>query len=106
MTFSKKLRTLIEDREITQKKLAADLCIATSTVGGYVQGTSEPDFDTLKRLAEYFDVSADYLLGIRAKKTDSQLEDDLLQTFRTLTPEQQTVYLEQGKVIVKHNNKK
>lgn len=48
MKFSDKLRFLIEERNLTQKQVAQDLNIAPSTMGGYVQGMSQPDFDTLK----------------------------------------------------------
>ena len=92
MNFSDKLRCLIEERNLTQKRVANDLNIAPSTIGGYVQGSSEPDFETLKILAEYFDVSTDYLL-----------EDELLRVFRSMTTEQQSLFIEQGKVFVKAN---
>lgn len=105
MTFSDILRLLIEERGLTQKQLAKDLHIAVSTLGGYVQGTSEPDFDTLKRLAQYFEVSADYLLDFRTGRAKSHKEDDLLRVFRTLTPLQQEMYLEQGKAIMRINIK-
>ncbi|MBQ7999693.1 MAG: helix-turn-helix transcriptional regulator [Ruminococcus sp.] len=101
MTFSDILRLLIEERGLTQKQLAKDLHIAVSTLGGYVQGTSEPDFDTLKRLAQYFEVSADYLLDFRTGKAKSHKEDDLLRVFRALTPLQQEVFLEQGKAFIR-----
>ena len=61
MNFSEKLRLLIDEENITQKQFANDSNIAPSTIGGYVQGISEPDFETLKRIALYFNVSADYL---------------------------------------------
>lgn len=101
MTFSDILRLLIEERGLTQKQLAKDLHIAVSTLGGYVQGTSEPDFDTLRRLAEYFEVSADYLLDFRTGKAKSHREDDLLRVFRALPMQLQEVYLEQGKVFLR-----
>ncbi len=102
MTFSYILRLLLEERGLTQKQLAKDLHIAVSTFGGYVQGTSEPDFDTLRRIAEYFEVSADYLLDFRTGKANSHMEDDLLRVFRSLSPSQQELYLEQGKVFLRH----
>ena len=101
MTFSDILRLLIEEKGITQKQLAKDLHIAVSTLGGYVQGTSEPDFDTLRRLAQYFEVSVDYLLDFRVGKAVSHKEDDLLRVFRALTPFQQELYLERGKAILR-----
>lgn len=73
-------------------------------MGGYVQGSSEPDFETLKRLANYFDVSTDYLLNIYTEKSNNFLEDELLRVFRSMTEEQQRLFIEQGKVFVRANN--
>ncbi len=82
MAFCDNLRELLEDRGVTQKRLAQDLKVAASTIGGYVQGTSEPDFDMLKRIARYFDVSADFLLDIHSSKADTHSEDVLLEVFK------------------------
>lgn len=106
MDFCNKLRALIEEKNLTQKCVANDLNIAPSTMGGYVQGTSEPDFKTLKLLAEYFHVSTDYLLSIHSQKSNSFAEDELLRIFRLMTAEQQMFFIEQGKVFVKANEKK
>lgn len=104
MNFSNKLRTLIEERNITQKQVAKDLNIAPSTMGGYVQGSSEPDFDTLRKLSKYFDVTTDYLLDMPSEKSNNFMEDELLRVFRSMTTEQQGLFIEQGKVFVKANN--
>ena len=103
LEFCNKLRTLIEERNITQKQVANDLNIAPSTIGGYVQGSSEPDFATLKILAEYFNVSTDYLLNVKVGNTNTLLEDELLRVFRSMTTTQQSLFIEQGKVFVKAN---
>ena len=106
MKFGGKLRTLIEERNITQKELATRLNIAPSTVSSYVQSTREPDFETLKILADFFKVTTDYLLGYKPSnsKTTPQ-EDDLLRVFRQLTFEQKEICLEQCKAFVKVNRK-
>ncbi len=75
-------------------------------MGGYVQGSSEPDFETLKRLADYFDVSADYLLNVQSGKCNSSAEDELLRVFRSMTVEQQSIFIEQGKVFIRANTSK
>lgn len=105
MSFCDTLRTLIEERGLTQKQLAQDLEIPVSTLGGYVQGTSEPDFETLKLFANYFNVSADYLLNLKIGNTQSRLENELLRIFRSLSTEQQELYLEQGKAFIRINAK-
>ena len=103
MKFCKILKNLIEERNLTQKRLAEELHIAVSTLGGYVQGTSEPDFEMLIIFANYFSVSTDFLLGFpSSEKIDSQKEENLLRIFRMLTSEQQDIYIEQGKAFLKH----
>lgn len=103
MRFGDKLRGLIEERGLTQKELAKQLNIAPSTMGSYVQNTREPDFDILKLLAGYFQVSTDYLLDYRPDQTISPRESELLRIFRALSAEQQAIYLEQGKAFIKTN---
>ena len=105
MNFGDVLRALLEERDMTQKQLASDLNIAPSTIGGYVQNSSEPDFETLKRLAKYFGTSIDYRLDYRTGHTATHQEDDLLRIFRSITTEQKELYIEQGKVFIKLNKK-
>ncbi len=103
MNFSDKLRGLIEERNLTQKQVAIDLNIAPSTMGGYVQGSSQPDFETLKIIANYFDVSTDYLLNVSSRNSNGSIEEELLRVFRSMKLEQQRVFIEQGKVFVRAN---
>ena len=101
MTFSEKLRLLIEENDLTQKGLANELHIPVSTFGGYVQGTSEPDFQTLVMIANYFGVSADYLLSNYSDDVKSDDEAELLRVFRRLSPDDRKIFVEQGKIILK-----
>lgn len=101
MHFSERLRGLLEEQNLTQKQLAEELGIPASTLGGYVQGTSEPDFDTLKLIAGRFKVTTDYLLDHYTDQVRSAEEAELRRIFRALTPEQQKLYLEQGRAFLK-----
>ena len=103
MTIGDILRNLLADRDITQKALAENLNIGASTLSNYIQNTREPDYGTLKRLAGFFDVSTDYLLDHRTNQAASRAEDELLHVFRSLTHDQQELFIEQGKVYVAHN---
>lgn len=105
MTFGDILRNLINDMDITQRQLANDLNIAPSTLGNYIQNSREPDFRTVKDIAKYFDVTVDYLIDYQSPYTHSRKEEELLRIFRSLTPEQQDLYLEQGKAFLKINSK-
>ncbi len=105
MKFGDILRSLINDRNITQKQLASDLNIAPSTLGNYIQDSREPDFQTLKDIANYFNVTVDYLIDNRSPYTQSRNEEEILRIYRALSPEQQDLYLEQGKAFLKINAK-
>lgn len=106
MSFGDNLRALIEERNLTQKELAKQLNLAASTMGSYVQNTREPDFDTLKMIAKYFDVSTDYLLDFNSNQTIDKQENDLLRIFRSLPCEQKDICIEQCKAFVKINHRK
>ena len=106
MNFGNKLRVLIDEQDVTQKELANKLNISPSTLGNYIQNTREPDFETLKCFADYFSVSIDYLLSYQSDTTTNHSEDEILRIFRSLTSQQQEIYLEQGKAFIKHNHKK
>lgn len=106
MSFGDNLRKLIEERDFTQKELAKQLNIAPSTLGSYVQNVREPDFSTLKLFANFFNVSTDYLLDYSTKEISSNLENELLRIFRSLTEEQQHICIEQCKVFMLTNQRK
>lgn len=62
--FGNRLKKLRRESKMTQSDLAKLLDIAASTIGMYEQGRRNPDTKTLTILAEHFNVSVDYLLGI------------------------------------------
>lgn len=73
MNFGEILKMLRESRNLTQKQMSEILGVSKSNISKYEAGTVEPNIDTLKNYASYFNVSADYLLGIR--KSDSETND-------------------------------
>lgn len=106
MSLYKNLRNLLDEFDITQKQLATELNIAPSTLSGYMQGTSQPDFETLKSLAKYFNVSIDYLLDFNYETKFDKQKEELLRIFNGLSLEQKELYIEQGKAILKIQRKK
>jgi transcriptional regulator with XRE-family HTH domain len=61
--FSKRLKSLREELGLNQSSLAKNLGISASTIGMYEQNRRTPDNEMLTKIAEYFNVSTDYLLG-------------------------------------------
>ena len=58
-----RLRELLRDRKITQSKLSSDVGILNQSISQYLDGSVTPPLEKLIRLADYFNVSIDYLLG-------------------------------------------
>lgn len=58
-----RIKELRNERGITQAELAKILQISDRAVGYYENGDREPDYTMLLKIAEFFDVSIDYLLG-------------------------------------------
>lgn len=68
MTFTEKLKKLLSEKGITWKELSETLSIGKNQLAYWQEKNSLPDGKTLKKIAEYFHVSADYLLGIDITK--------------------------------------
>ena len=66
--FSTRLISLRKERGMTQTDLAQLIHKKRSTVSGYETEGKEPDLETVCFLAQYFDVSTDYLLGYSDEK--------------------------------------
>ena len=63
MTLGKRFRSLREKAARTQKELASRLNVPNQNISNYERGFRQPDYETLQKLADYYDVSTDYLLG-------------------------------------------
>ncbi|MDL2220307.1 helix-turn-helix transcriptional regulator [Eubacteriales bacterium OttesenSCG-928-N14] len=61
--FAVRVRQLMEERKISQVVLAEHVGVTRQAVSQYANGTTLPDVEKLERIADFFDVSADYLLG-------------------------------------------
>ncbi|WP_047757562.1 helix-turn-helix domain-containing protein [Geobacillus sp. ZGt-1] len=63
MTFGKRLRFLRKKMNMTQKDLADKFRLGESTIGMYERDEREPSFEFVRQLADFFNVTTDYLLG-------------------------------------------
>ena len=63
MEFKINLKQLRIDKGLKQKDVALILNITESGYAHWEQGRTEPSIKDIKRLADFFDVSTDYLLG-------------------------------------------
>ena len=92
MNFYKRLETLSEQNNKNVSNVLVELGLSTSKQTAWKNG-SVPKGDILVMLANYFDVSVDYLMGqtdIQSSLTEDTLSDDekkIIELLRTSTPE-------------------
>lgn len=72
--FSERLRGLRKGRKLSQDELGADLGLSRGSISYYEQQNRTAPIDVLYAVADYFNVSADYLLGLK-KKPDPYIEE-------------------------------
>ena len=110
------LKDLRKKRALTQIQLAKALHVATGTIGNWEVDARDPDFPMLLKIADFFNVSVDYLLGredyfgnyYRRDLMQSDLSDNeqvLVESFRSLLPEMQEVVLNMIKDLRKTQDK-
>ena len=97
------LKKLRQSRNLSQQKLAEEFHTSQQSIWKYENGITEPDISTLTRLANYFNVSIDYLVGnsdtpekadLITEKQLSPSESLLIQQFRSLPAKSQALVIE------------
>lgn len=73
--FGQTLKNLRTSKNLSQSKLSKILGISSSTIGMYEQGRRFPDQATLTKIADFFEVSTDYLLGRNPKNPPTEFKD-------------------------------
>lgn len=63
MEFKDRLKELRGEKGCSQADLGKMLCLSKMAVSHWEKGNSEPSIAQLKTMADYFDVSVDYLIG-------------------------------------------
>ncbi len=109
MTLGKCLRKIRKEKKLTQAQVAEHLDISVSTYTKYETGVNEPDISMLKKIAKFFGVSIDYLLGasnvtiLTSESFPYTLTEDLqelLDLYTSLNPRNQGKLIERGKIIL------
>lgn len=70
-TVGERLRHLRNSKKLKQEELAKIISISKSAIGMYERNEREPSFEIVEKLANFFNVSIDYLLTGKNKKTDT-----------------------------------
>ena len=62
--MNEKLRELRKEKGVMQKEVAKAIGVTANAITNYETGTRQPTDDILIKLCKYYNVSADYLLGL------------------------------------------
>lgn len=65
-----KIKVLREGKNVSQKELAQAIGVSDVMISLYEQGKKSPSLPTIVKIADYFNVSTDYLLGTKAVNND------------------------------------
>lgn len=68
MEFGERLKELRKQKKLTQQQLGDIVHVSKVSISGYERGERSPDRETLTSIADYFEVSTDYLLGRSSEK--------------------------------------
>ena len=81
--FGELLAELRQDRKMTQEDLAKILYVTSGTISNSENGVHLPDIDKLLNLADFFDVTTDYLLGRCSSRLSPDVLDSVIMEGRT-----------------------
>ena len=104
--FGERLRKLRSDSHLTQEQLASVLNLSRSTVAYYESGMRSPDMQKLLLIADYFNISLDYLLGrteIKTVLTSNNKLSSFLEYFFNLHITEQNFILKQMQAFSMRN---
>ena len=84
--LAENIKSLRKQKNMSQAELAKLLHVSQQTVGSWETGRAIPGSDTLKILADYFNVTTDYLLGRKVTNgtSSNDLSDDIALTWDDL----------------------
>lgn len=86
--FGGRLKKLRTDKKLSQRELAERFNISQSAIAYYESGKKEPNHEMLQKLADFFEVSLDYLLGRTDNTEPTQLEtNQILEKISVLPPD-------------------
>lgn len=103
--FKNNLRQLRLQKELTQEQLSKKLGLSPSSIGNYEQGTRFPKYETLEKMADFFNINISDLFI-----TDNQIiltdkDKKFLELFKQLTDDEKKLLMTTAESIIKTYHK-
>lgn len=107
MDYVTRAKNQITDSDIKQKKLAQEFHVSEAALSNYLTGRSDMPVDILVKIARYFNLSMDYLVGLsdepHPSMTLNKNEQDMIQHFRQLSKDQRELILHNIQFMLEQN---
>lgn len=107
--FKKRLKQLREAKKMTQSELSNELNIGRASISNYELGTRIPDASVLVSIAEYFNITTDYLLGSTQKPDNENFKIfNTLEYLKQIITESIKIYAlagDKNKIVINILNK-
>lgn len=101
--LGKRIKKLRKEKNLTQVELSKIIGVTTSMVGMYETDARKPSYEVLLKIAEYFNVSTDYLLG---KEDDYKINTIAAHHDGENFTEEELEEIEQFKEFIKNRKRK
>lgn len=109
MDYVTRAKNQITDSDVKQKKLAQEFHISEAALSNYLTGRSEMPVDILVKIAQYYNISMDYLVGLsdepHSPMTLKESEQSMVKQFRQLNRDQQELILNNIRFMLDQNHK-
>lgn len=79
-----KIKELRMSKGLSHGRLAKEMGISKSMIGHYENGSRQPSYETLNKIADYFSVSIDYIMGRKSPNTPAFNLDGLTDSQKTV----------------------
>lgn len=113
INFGQQLKSLRLSHKITQKQLAESIGVSERGIQNYELNERKPTYDTLIAMADYFNVSLDYLVGRNDEKKNassdgdfSPKEDELIKNFKLLDDVSKGKLIERSRMLAEESHPK
>ena len=92
MTFFERFELLLKTKGVSRSQFAEDLKIRTALISEWKKNGNLPNGENAVKIADYFDISLDYLLTGKLKNELSDEDAVLLARYHCLSPENQAAF--------------
>jgi len=94
LSLGQRLKYAREKKNLKQTQVKNKTGIHNKTLSGYENDRAEPDFETLLKLAELYEVDINWIIGKKGKTDDERKEGKLIEIYARLPENKQKIIMD------------